>query len=112
MRYACLSNDFGCELIRHLTSQHIVSRRHRKFAADDNNFKALDAILSRVRRRTIEEVVEEEARWLAEARGDVDAHADEDDEDLVQPKLEDASDDDVHWDEWVAMDAVKVEADA
>ena len=89
--------------------QHIITRRHRKFASDDNNFKALDAILSRVRRRTVEEVAEEEERWLAEVRGDLDAHADEDDEELLQPKLEDASDDDVRWDEWVAMDAVKVE---
>ncbi len=90
--------------------QHIISRRHRKFASDDNNFKSLDAILSRVRRRTVEEVAVEEERWLAEARGEVDAHADEDEEELVQPKLEDASDDDVHWDEWMAMDSVKFEA--
>ncbi|KAI1796461.1 Dfp1/Him1, central region-domain-containing protein [Ganoderma leucocontextum] len=90
--------------------EHIISRRHRKFATDDNNFKALDAILSRVRRRSVEEVADEDERWLAEARGDVDAHADEDDEELLQPKLEDTSDDDVRWDEWMAMDAVKVEA--
>ena len=90
-----------------------MSRRHRKFATDDNNFKALDAILSRVRRRTVEEVAEENERWLGEVMGDMDAEGDDDDELLLPPKQEDASEDDVRWDEWVAMDgAAKVEVEA
>ncbi|KAI0087943.1 Dfp1/Him1, central region-domain-containing protein [Irpex rosettiformis] len=36
--------------------QHIVSKRHKKFAENDANFANLDHVLSRVRRRTLEEV--------------------------------------------------------
>lgn len=31
-------------------------RKHRKFAADDSHYIELDALLDRVRRRTVEEV--------------------------------------------------------
>ncbi|KAF7376027.1 DBF4-type domain-containing protein [Mycena sanguinolenta] len=44
-------------------NQHIAGRKHRKFAVDDNNFLQLDLILDRVKRRTIEEVKQEEAEW-------------------------------------------------
>lgn len=36
--------------------QHIIGRKHRKFAADDANFLQLDFVLARVQRRTLEEV--------------------------------------------------------
>ncbi|TBU29544.1 Dfp1/Him1, central region-domain-containing protein [Dichomitus squalens] len=92
--------------------EHIVGRRHRKFAADDNNFKALDAVLSRVRRRTVDEVAEENERWLAEVTGGINTNDDDDDELLLASRQDEASDDDVHWDEWMTMDGAKVEADA
>lgn len=37
--------------------------RHRKFANDDTNFSQLDMVLSRVRRRTREEVASERKGW-------------------------------------------------
>jgi len=36
--------------------QHVRGRKHRKFAADDSHYVELDALLDRVRRRTVEEV--------------------------------------------------------
>ncbi|KAJ7901697.1 Dfp1/Him1, central region-domain-containing protein, partial [Mycena olivaceomarginata] len=44
-------------------TQHIAGRRHRKFATDNANFLQLDYILDRVKRRTAEEVKQEEAEW-------------------------------------------------
>lgn len=43
--------------------QHIAGRKHRKFAVDDANFLQLDYILARVKRRTVEEVKQEESDW-------------------------------------------------
>lgn len=43
--------------------QHIHGRKHRKFAADDSNFLQLDFLLGRVRRRTMQEVEDEERDW-------------------------------------------------
>jgi regulatory subunit for Cdc7p protein kinase len=45
------------------SAQHIAGRRHRKFATDNANFLQLDYILDRVKRRTVEEVKQEEAEW-------------------------------------------------
>ncbi|TFY59118.1 hypothetical protein EVG20_g7906 [Dentipellis fragilis] len=42
-------------------NEHIMHRKHRKFAADDSNFLQLDYVLARVRRQTKEEVAEAEA---------------------------------------------------
>ncbi|KII92343.1 hypothetical protein PLICRDRAFT_88953 [Plicaturopsis crispa FD-325 SS-3] len=44
---------------------HVKSRKHRKFAANDAHFSALDEVLSRVQRRTIEEVEAERVEWEA-----------------------------------------------
>ncbi|TFK94614.1 hypothetical protein K466DRAFT_560990 [Polyporus arcularius HHB13444] len=87
---------------------HIVGRKHRKFAMDDNNFKHLDAVLSRVKRRTVEEVEEANERFLAEALAVSSSTADVDEHMLPQPEDEDIADD-VHWDEWV--DAAKCESE-
>jgi len=35
--------------------EHVQGRKHRKFAADDSHYVELDALLDRVRRRTVEE---------------------------------------------------------
>ena len=53
-------------------SQHIVTKKHRKFAMDDNNFRHLDKCLARVRRRTVEEAAETEARFLDDAIAQTD----------------------------------------
>jgi regulatory subunit for Cdc7p protein kinase len=48
-----------------LTSiQHIKSKKHRKFADNDENFAQLDQVLARVRRRTIREVEQENMAFL------------------------------------------------
>ncbi|KAJ7124883.1 Dfp1/Him1, central region-domain-containing protein [Mycena epipterygia] len=44
-------------------TKHIACRKHRKFAADDDNFLQLDYILARVTRRTREEVQQEDLEW-------------------------------------------------
>ncbi len=85
-----------------------MGRKHRKFAMDDNNFKHLDAVLSRVKRRTVEEVEEANERFLAEALAAPSSTADVDEHMLPQPEDEDIADD-VHWDEWV--DAAKCESE-
>ncbi|KAF7315302.1 DBF4-type domain-containing protein [Mycena indigotica] len=70
-------------------NKHITGRKHRKFAADDNNFLELDMVLARVKRRTREETDREDFNWqrkCAEPRS-----ADEDDDELLlresQPEL-------------------------
>ncbi|KAI0702947.1 Dfp1/Him1, central region-domain-containing protein [Cerioporus squamosus] len=90
---------------------HIVSRKHRKFAMDDNNFKHLDAVLSRVKRRTVEEVEEANERFLAEALAAPPSAGDEDE--LMLPQLADEeAADDVHWDEWVDAAKCEIEIEA
>jgi regulatory subunit for Cdc7p protein kinase len=59
--------------------QHIASRKHRKFAVDEANFLQLDYILSRVRRRTVEEVRQEELEWERKCS---DPHSSDEDEDV------------------------------
>ncbi|CDO76723.1 hypothetical protein BN946_scf184796.g17 [Trametes cinnabarina] len=92
--------------------EHIVSRKHRKFATDDAHFAALDRVLSRVRRRTVEEVEEENALFiedaLAEAQEQEQANAlamaseGAGSEALMQQVgYTPAGTDDVRWDEWV-----------
>ena len=76
--------------------QHIYSKRHRKFAEDDANFANLDEVLSRVRRRTVEEARAERSAWDDE----------EDDSDLDAPSepddgLDDEDDDEDDEDEVV-----------
>ncbi|KAJ7209526.1 Dfp1/Him1, central region-domain-containing protein [Mycena pura] len=44
-------------------NKHITGRKHRKFAVDETNFLQLDYILARVKRRTVEEVEQEELDW-------------------------------------------------
>ncbi|EKM54344.1 uncharacterized protein PHACADRAFT_258137 [Phanerochaete carnosa HHB-10118-sp] len=96
--------------------QHIYSKRHRKFAEDDNNFAALDVVLSRVRRRTLEEVETEQAMWdnmaarhdesdddtLDELEAD-DVEFSDDDASLVTPPAHIA--DEIQWKEWVEEEA-------
>ncbi|KAJ7925155.1 Dfp1/Him1, central region-domain-containing protein [Mycena leptocephala] len=60
-------------------TQHIASRKHRKFAVDEANFLQLDYILSRVRRRTVEEVRQEELEWERKCS---DPHSSDEDEDV------------------------------
>lgn len=81
-----------------------MSRKHRKYAGDDAHFEGLDRVLARVRRRTVEEVEEENARFIEEAQ----AHAlampsseGEDSEALMQQVGDAAFGDDVKWDDWV-----------
>ncbi|KAI0674990.1 Dfp1/Him1, central region-domain-containing protein [Trametes maxima] len=99
---------------------HIATKKHRKFAADDTHFDALDHVLSRVRRRTVQEVQEENARFVEEALAEVHEREQaqalamagsegEDSETLMQQIGSDSAfGDDVHWDEWV--DAAKCDA--
>ncbi|KAF6760014.1 Dfp1/Him1, central region-domain-containing protein [Ephemerocybe angulata] len=47
---------------------HVVSSRHRRFAQNDDNFMGLDAILSRVQRKSLVEVEEEEERRKVRCR--------------------------------------------
>ncbi|KAK7057308.1 DBF4-type domain-containing protein [Favolaschia claudopus] len=42
---------------------HINGKKHRKFAVDDANFLQLDEILDRVKRRTIDDVKQEQLEW-------------------------------------------------
>ncbi|KAJ7712781.1 Dfp1/Him1, central region-domain-containing protein [Mycena maculata] len=62
-------------------TKHITGRKHRKFAMDDANFLQLDYVLARVKRRTVEEMKQEELEWelkCSEPRsGDDDDHDDE-----------------------------------
>ncbi|KAI8993787.1 Dfp1/Him1, central region-domain-containing protein [Trametes punicea] len=98
--------------------QHIVSKKHRKFAMDDAHFANLDRVLARVRRRTVQEVEEENARFveeaLAEAREQAQVQAlamaseGEDSEALMQQIGYELTGDDVRWDEWV--DSAKCDA--
>jgi regulatory subunit for Cdc7p protein kinase len=111
--------------------QHIYSKRHRKFAEEDANFAKLDIVLSRVRRRTLEEVAAEQSEWdcslsqTGESESeddDQDAEHDSDEEEAidVDDDLDLGSDrdvnaanaraqttipDDIAWNEWVEEDA-------
>ncbi|KAI0633400.1 Dfp1/Him1, central region-domain-containing protein [Trametes polyzona] len=100
---------------------HIVSKKHRKFAMEDKPFEALDRVLSRVRRRTVQEVEEENARFIAEALAeaqeeDLQAQAlamsseGEDSETLMQHVGGPSAGDDVRWDEWVDAGKCAIEA--
>ena len=71
---------------------------------DDSNFLQLDAVLSRVRRRTIQEVTASKAPSPDAPAETAVSKTDEDDLMLTQLKDEEVSED-VHWDEWV--DAAK-----
>lgn len=97
--------------------QHVYSKKHRKFAEDDSNFASLDRALSRVRRRTIEEVHAERQSWgePVEQNEDKDEDEDEDeDEDAAGEVDEDLTmtahlpanlnDEDIQWDDWVDAD--------
>ncbi|KAI0081857.1 hypothetical protein K474DRAFT_1655724 [Panus rudis PR-1116 ss-1] len=76
---------------------HANSRRHRKYAMDDSNFIQLDHVLSRVRRRTKQEVSAERAGWDALQQ-------------LETPRERSAgrrssgAGDDIRWEEWVDHD--------
>jgi regulatory subunit for Cdc7p protein kinase len=45
--------------------QHVISRKHRKFAQNDGNFYEVDAVLYRVQRKTLAQVEEERRQWEA-----------------------------------------------
>lgn len=70
--------------------QHITGKRHRKFAEDDSNFAQLDFVLSRVRRRTVEEANAERNRSFSMADPEDDTR-----------QSSDYVADEVQWDEWV-----------
>ncbi|KAI0769319.1 Dfp1/Him1, central region-domain-containing protein [Trametes elegans] len=86
---------------------HIVTKKHRKYAMDDAHFEHLDRFLARVQRRTVDEVREENARFLEEAQAEQDeafvlSSEGEDPAAAMEQVEGDASyADDVHWDEWV-----------
>ena len=58
--------------------QHIVHRKHQKYATNPDNFIQLDFLLNRVRRQTRVEVAEGSSRSLAEHPDSADAVADDD----------------------------------
>lgn len=70
--------------------EHVASRKHRKFAADDNNFAQLDSVLNRVRRKTLEEVTSTNRT----SRHEVNRTTDE----------ETLFCEDIQWDDWVDDD--------
>ncbi|OBZ68327.1 Hsk1-interacting molecule 1, partial [Grifola frondosa] len=93
--------------------EHVNGRRHQKFAANNVNFAQLDYILSRVRRRTLAEVAEEEK--LRESARIQDSMQQPDELDLFLQSSEDnmmlpahdaAVSEDVQWDEWVDADGM------
>ncbi|KAH9855201.1 Dfp1/Him1, central region-domain-containing protein [Lenzites betulinus] len=94
---------------------HIGTKKHRKYAMDDSHFVHLDRVLSRVRRRTIEEVEEENEQFLAEVEAEAQAQAlaisseGEDSETLMQHVGDETIGDDVRWDEWVDAGKCAVE---
>ncbi|PPQ99741.1 hypothetical protein CVT24_009724 [Panaeolus cyanescens] len=45
-------------------TEHIASKKHQKFASDASNFTALDEILFRIRRRTVEEAEADELQAI------------------------------------------------
>ncbi|KAI0829678.1 Dfp1/Him1, central region-domain-containing protein [Trametes gibbosa] len=99
---------------------HIGTKRHRKYALDDDHFKRLDRVLARVRRRTVEEVEAEEAQFLAEVEAEAREQAQaqalamssegEDSETLMQHVGDAAMGDDVRWEDWVDAGNCVVEA--
>ncbi|KAL6310492.1 Dfp1/Him1, central region-domain-containing protein [Sparassis latifolia] len=80
--------------------EHINTRRHRKFAVDDSNFVQLDYVLERVKRRTIEEVAEENRLWSSRLNSREGDDGDEDAE-MMLPMPDAVMGEDVRWDEWV-----------
>ncbi|KAH9942302.1 Dfp1/Him1, central region-domain-containing protein [Epithele typhae] len=90
--------------------EHVLTKKHRKFAADDNNFRRLDQCLARVRRRTVHEVRIANEHFLREAY-DTDAEGEdvEGDSDSVLPQLA-GTDEDVQWDEWLHAGKTEMEA--
>ncbi|KAI0342039.1 hypothetical protein BDW22DRAFT_1484911 [Trametopsis cervina] len=94
----------SCRLKFEDFKEHIYSKKHRKFAQDDANFANLDHVLSRVKRRTQEEVRAEREGWELQSEQHSDGEADED-EDLIMDAHEDSSDD-VKWQEWLDVSAV------
>ena len=111
VRYPSSSRLSSRVLANALRTQHIVSRRHRKFALHDANFDKLDLCLAQVRRRTRAEAEEAEALFLQEAYAQTTPEQPEGDEDaltLAQLGSEDAGGDDdgdVRWEDWVASEA-------
>ncbi|KAI0686363.1 Dfp1/Him1, central region-domain-containing protein [Cytidiella melzeri] len=83
--------------------EHIESKRHRKFADDDANFANLDHVLSRVRRRTVEEVRAERRDWGIPTGQDSDNDdaEGEDEDSFMAPDV----DFDVPWDEWMKQES-------
>ncbi|KAI0758334.1 Dfp1/Him1, central region-domain-containing protein [Irpex lacteus] len=88
-------------------NDHIVSKKHRKFAEDDANFANLDHVLSRVKRRTLEEVRAENQNFdlASEHETDEDAEGELDDEDCTMT-LPKNTDEEVEWEQWVEPEAV------
>ncbi|CAL1707001.1 unnamed protein product [Somion occarium] len=77
---------------------HIIGRRHRKYATDDANFTQLDLVLSRMRRRTLQDVAAERRGWNhPQQRPTADHH-------MYHLASEDMAGEDVQWDDWVEHD--------
>lgn len=77
-----------------------MSKKHRKFAEDDANFANLDHVLSRVKRRTLEEVRAENQNFdlASEHETDEDAEGELDDEDCTMT-LPKNTDEEVEWEQ-------------
>lgn len=87
--------------------QHIEGRRHQKFAMDDSNFAQLDEVLSRVRRRTLQEVEAEKRSWASRFDSGYQGEEQFDDEDATMLPMPDPTfEDDVRWDDWVDADGM------
>lgn len=70
---------------------------------DDKNFEALDRVLQRVRRRTKEEVEEENREWISSMYPSSPDHqlVSDDDQVMVMQTHDAMIGEDVQWDEWV-----------
>ena len=86
------------------TYQHVVSRKHRKFAADDSNWVQLDSVLARVRRRTKDEVSSSAADWNTNQQNSDDLSPADQDIAMMLPSNNSELDGDVRWEEWVDAD--------
>ncbi|KAJ6558596.1 Dfp1/Him1, central region-domain-containing protein [Mycena vulgaris] len=64
-------------------TKHIAGRKHRKFAVDEDNFLQLDYILARVKRYTVEEVINEDSEW--ELKCSEPRSGDDDEEEMRLP---------------------------
>lgn len=76
----------------HHSAQHVACKKHRKFALDDSNYRQLDIVLARVRRRTREEAEAAHAQYRV-LEEDIEAEDGD-----VYPTKDPES---IQWEDWV-----------